>query len=431
MTTANALTESMTGIAATRFRDTALIRALRLAREESPFHRWFYGDHAVDVDSVVDQRSFARHIPVARKADYLRYQELHPGTVRDDVRQLHLTSGTSGVGREVHPRTAHDLAALGTGGAYQYFWAGLAAGEKIMLTIPYSQTMAGPYFQASALAAGLVPVNAFTGSTAERIDMLQRFGCAGMSITPSYLHRMTAEAKRLGIEPKRSGSALRAIFLSGEPYGIEWAESMQEFWSATVHEGWGATQTLGVVMATRTGAIEEHGRGVLHGIGHRCLIEVLDPDGVSVAPGERGEIVVTTLRTRGLPSIRFGMGDSIRLLRDGFFPEFEAGSIGRIDDMIKIKGMNIWPSAVDAAVLRGPVLDYRAIVHTADNGSESVDLQLEIDAAADVDPNLMADIAETIKRTVGISMSISVLPTGTLDEQHFKSRRWTDRRAVR
>lgn len=82
-------------------------------------------------------------------------------------------------------------------------------------------------------------------------------------------------------------------------------------------------------------------------------------------------------------------------------------------------------------MLRVPVLDYRAIVHTADNGSESVDLQLEIDAAADVDPNLMADIAETIKRTVGISMSISVLPTGTLDEQHFKSRRWTDRRAVR
>ncbi|NIL76081.1 AMP-binding protein [Rhodococcus sp. B10] len=429
MLRANSRIETMSEQDARSFVDAAIVRAVRLAAAESPFHRWFYAEHGVDVESVTDAVTFTTSVPVVRKLDYLRFQERFPDAWRADARQIHSTSGTSGVGKELHRRTSHDLASLGTGGAYQYFWAGLRPGEPILFTIPYSQTMAGPYFQATATAAGMVPINGFTGSTVERIEMLTRFGCTGMSITPSYLHRMTAEAKRIGFDPRHDGCALRAILLSGEPYGVEWAIEMQQFWNATVHEGWGATQTLGVVMATRSGAVSGHGRGVLHGIGHRCFIEVLGDDGAPVPPGERGEIVVTTLRTRGTPSIRFGMGDSIKLLRDGFFPEFEAGSIGRTDDMIKVKGMNIWPSAVDAVVLRDPVLDYRATVHTTEQGSETVDLELEV--SGDRHPALCDRIADAVKRDIGISMTVSVLPPGTLGEQHFKSRRWTDRRAVR
>jgi phenylacetate-CoA ligase len=423
--------------------EAAAVAMVHRAAVDSDFYRWFYAQRGVCLADVTDLASLRKLVPTVTKRDFLEYQNLN-SDIPDNARQIHLTSGTSGIGREVHVRTQADLASLGTGGAYEYLWAGLRAGDRIMLTIPYSQTMAGPYFQASCEAAGLVPINAFSGTAADRIQQLVRFQCAGMSITPSYLHRMTVEARRLGFNPVKELASLSALFVSGEPYGTEWGARIEEFWGARLFEGWGATQTLGVVMASceagaiRRSATDGPTRGVLHALDHRILIEVLDDDGEPVEPGERGEIVVTTLRTDGLPCIRFRMGDSIRLLAHDAcdcgrpFTAYEPGSIGRVDDMIKIKGMNVWPSAIDAIVLRPPVIDYVGRVFTDASGREGVRVQAEVpNESAHRHPRLAEELKHEIKTAVGIAMDVELLPAGTIPVQDFKSRRWTDDRAVR
>ncbi|GGM20690.1 phenylacetate--CoA ligase family protein [Dactylosporangium sucinum] len=449
MPVANPVIERMSRADLLGFVERAAVAAVRRAAETSPLHRWRYARTDLRPERLRTLDDVRRHVPTVTKLDLLEFQETLPGGGAEPadptVRQLHLTSGTSGVGREIYPRGSHDLAGLGIPGAYEYLWGGLVPGDRLMLTIPYGQTMAGPYFQETCAAAGLVPINAFAGSTADRLRDLQRFACAGLSGTPSYVHRLTLEAREAGLDPARDLPSLKAIFLSGEPYGPAWAHDVATFWRATVCEGWGATQTLGVAMCTcERGAVrlDEDGtarHALLHGLDHRCWIEVLDPDGNPVGPGETGEIVVTMLRPSAQPTIRFRMADKVQLLEPGScgcgrpLSCYAAGTIGRVDDMMKIRGMNVWPDAIDAVLLRSPVVDYRGRIYSDDRGRESVDVTIALESGTP--PESAAALPErlrhAVKRAVGITVDISVVDVRQMPVQQFKSRRWRDDRAVR
>jgi phenylacetate-CoA ligase len=421
----------------------ATARAVQLigdAYQRVPFYRWFYDRAGLRPGRL---RTLA-DVPFVTKADLLEFQDTAEWQALDqvDVRQFHLTSGTSGAGREFHLRDQEDLAALGTGGAYSLLWAGLHPGDRLLLTIPYSQTMAGPYFQAACEAAAVVPVNGFALDSAKRIDALGTYRCAAISLTPSHLHRLTVLTRQHGIEPARDLPALRSIILSGEPYGLQWAEQMETWWGARVHEGWGATQTMGVAMATcPLGAVVSDPagarRGTLHGLDHRCLIEVLRPGGEPAGPGQYGEVVITTLRVSAMPCIRFRMGDQIRRHPaercdcGRQFSTYLAGSLSRIDDMMKVRGMNIWPAAVDSAVFGvSSVTDYRGRLFTDDDGREQMLLEIEAPPGDALEHLLTA----RVKSMAGITPLIRLLPVGTIGEPTlnttatFKARRWTDQR---
>jgi phenylacetate-CoA ligase len=422
----------------------AVLQKVIEAEATVPFYRWFYARHDLRPDRLESIAEFRERVPTVTKADIVHFQRT-TGALNYDSRsrQLHLTSGTSGAGQEQHVRTQGDLAALGTGGAYEFLWAGLKPGDRVMLTMPYSQTMAGPYFQAACEAAGVVPINGFAATTEDRLAQLYRFECHGLVLTPSHLHRLTQVSQESGRRPSVDLASLHAIFLSGEPYGLEWAASMSHYWGARLYEGWGATQTLGVAMATceagsiKTGASGNLGRGVLHGLDHRCLIEILDPQtGRPVADGDTGEIVVTTFRTSGMPSIRFRMGDQVRRLADSTcdcgrpLSCYEAGTIGRLDDMIKVRGMNVWPSAVDEVVLSAAVADYTGRVFTDENGRESVELSVEPRAPVPDQAGFANELSAAVRKRIGVSVQVKLLEPRSLQEVQFKARRWRDDRVV-
>ncbi|MGH3253973.1 MAG: phenylacetate--CoA ligase family protein [Streptosporangiaceae bacterium] len=447
--TANGLWERASAEAIRTFVTQRLLETIARAYEQVPFYRSFYRAAGLNPARLRTLSDIHRDVPLLSKADLLAFQDGHPlADVRQPgVRQIHLTSGTSGSGREVHLRDSRDLAALGTGGAYAYLWAGLKEGERLLLTIPYSQTMAGPYFQASCEAAHVVPVNGFVLDTEARVQALRSYRCAGLSATPSHLHRLTVVAREAGLKPAADMPSLRSIFLSGEPYGTQWALGMQEFWGARIHEGWGATQTMGVALATcSAGALVMNGgsaaRGTLHGLDHRVFVEVLGQDGGEVEPGGRGEIVISTLRASAMPCIRFRMGDEVRRdPRPGCacgmqFSRYEAGTLRRLDNMIKIRGMNVWPEAVDDAILEmSAVADYRGSVYTDDDGREQVLLEVEILPTGRTG-DLEKALERRVKVAVGITPIVRAVPPGTLADPAgagdgpFKARRWSDHRAA-
>jgi phenylacetate-CoA ligase len=445
-TRANSLWETASRERVTALVDARLLQVLARAYVEVPFYRWFYGQAGVDPRRFRSSDDVRRDLPFVTKADLLAFQDSPEWERLDqrEVRQFHLTSGTSGAGREVHLRDQRDLAAFGTGGGYSFVWAGLRPGDRILLTIPYTQTMAGPYFQAACEAAGVVPVNGFTLDSETRIDALGRYGCAAVSITPSHLHRLTVLAQQQGIEPARDLPRFKAVIMSGESYGVGWARSMEAYWGARLHEGWGATQTLGVAMATcaRGAVVDGPGgpaRGTLHGLDHRCVIEVLDGD-EPAPPGGVGEIVITTLRISAMPCLRFRMGDRVRR-RAGACPcgatfsTYVAASIGRIDDMMKVRGMNVWPAAVDAAIFESTaVADYRGRLLTDDEGREQMELAVELRPGIASPDELQAALRAAVKARVGITPTVRIVTPGGLAEpilagtDTFKARRWTDQR---
>ncbi|WP_170990209.1 AMP-binding protein [Aquamicrobium sp. LC103] len=440
----NPFFETMPRDALDAFVERAVLGQLKAAARDVPFYKWYYARADFDPARLSTLAEFRAAVPSVTKRDFLAFQSEHPDAGFDPrARQVHLTSGTSGVGREVHTRTQHDLAAIGTGGGYEFIWAGMRPGDRVMLTMPYSQTMAGPYFQGSCEAAGVVPINAFAADTTERLEQLYRFRCAGLVATPSYVHRLTIAAREAGRTPAKDLPELRAIFVSGEAYGLEWAAETMAFWGAQIAEGWGATQTLGVAMASAGSGAVEIGpdgtprRGRLYGIDHRCYIEVLEPGtDTPVSAGEYGEIVVTTLRTYGLPCIRFRMGDRVRLLEPSGavqrpFSAYEAGSITRVDDMIKMRGMNIWPSAVDEIVIGGPVSDYSGRIYTDTGGREAIELRVELADSVERPDEFASGLSRKLKEKVGVKMDVVLIEKGSIGEVQFKAQRWRDERAVR
>ena len=445
-TRANSLWETASRERVAALVGARLLQVVARAYDEVPFYGWFYQQAGVDPRRFTSSDDVRRDLPFVTKADLLAFQNSPQWERLDqrEVRQFHLTSGTSGAGREVHLRDQRDLAAFGTGGGYSFVWAGLRPGDRILLTIPYTQTMAGPYFQAACEAAGVVPVNGFTLDSETRIDALGRYGCAAVSITPSHLHRLTVLAQQQGLEPVRDLPRFRAVIMSGESYGIEWARSMEAYWGARLHEGWGATQTLGVAMATcARGAVVDGpagpARGTLHGLDHRCVIEVLDGD-KPVQPDGAGEIVITALRMSAMPCLRFRMGDQVRRRAPACAcgatsSTYVAASIGRIDDMMKVRGMNVWPSAVNAAVFESSaVADYRGRLYTDEEGREQMELAVELRPGAAGLDTVAAALRAAMKTRVGITPQMRIVPPGGLAEPilaaagTFKARRWSDER---
>jgi phenylacetate-CoA ligase len=219
---------------------------------------------------------------------------------------------------------------------------------------------------------------------------------------------------------------------------------MEAYWGARLYEGWGATQTLGVAMATcaRGAIVDGPGgptRGTLHGLDHRCVIEVLDGD-EPAGPSGAGEIVITTLRMSAMPCLRFRMGDRIRRRADACAcgatsSTYVAASIRRIDDMMKVRGMNVWPTAVDAVVFESTaVADYRGRLFTDDEGREQMELAVELRPDVASTGELQAALRTTVKARVGITPKVRIVTPGGLAEPilaatgTFKARRWTDQR---
>jgi phenylacetate-CoA ligase len=187
------------------------------------------------------------------------------------------------------------------------------------------------------------------------------------------------------------------------------------------------------------GVLDSGQRGHLHIDQRRNFVEILDPDTLDpVEPGDEGEVVLTSLFREAFPVIRFRTRDRVRLHatpcacgRTG--PSLVAGSASRYDDMIKIRGQNLYPAAVDDIVLGHPdVEEYQARVFLNERGEEQVTLQLEWRPdrapAVDEERGQLDAIEREIRDNVNIRMSIMAVPPMTLLRYDFKVRRWTDDR---
>lgn len=424
-----------------------LLALLDRVAQRNDFYRRRFAEHGVKPDQIRSVGDFSRRVPTLSKQDLLNDQGERPpyGTRLDlspsELAFTCLTSGTTGLGQEVHPITFHDVEELADGFCYKFHWDGVRPGDRAYTMWPIGLQIAGlavpRAFQKYGVDSYLVP----TLDASRKLETMRRFPPSYIVTVPAYLTRLTVLCQQMGIDPRRDFPDLRAIDATTQAYTLDWAREMEEFWGAPLTEMFGASQSVpGIMFCCERGVHHEGRRGMLHAMEHRLLFEVIDPEtGLHVRSGEEGELVVTTLTRAVAPTIRFRMGD--RVIYQAHtecpcgrpFAGIQAGTVARYDDMIKIKGQNVWPEAVDAAVFGFPeVEEYKATVFIDADGRETVGVQYEVKRTAQLSDAdraaLPAKLQARVRDKVGVTMQFTEAPRDSLPRYEFKTRRWTDER---
>ena len=323
------------------------------------------------------------------------------------------------------PLTAGDLDNWVTTSARSYAASGISAGQRIVTT--YN---AGPFAAGAALAAfdhiGLCHIPFGTGNSERLLTAIERLRPEAAVLTPSYAAHLVELAEEGGVD--LAGSSVERVLVAGEPGGGE------EAFRARLEGGWGAsvTEAMGVgdIGVSLFGECEEQdgmhigARGFVH-------VELIDPEtGVAVSPEDEasGELVLTHLQHRAAPLLRFRTHDHVQV-RTSSCPCGRTGPrlrcIGRTDDMLIVRGVNVFPSAVREVVSAfGPDVSGHILVRPATPGVKQepplpISVELARDARAD---EALADaIRDRLRAVLVVQTRVELVPWGTLRRSEYKS----------
>lgn len=417
---------------------------------------WVYGkteffrnrlkEAKVTPDDIKTWDDFRNRIPFISKKDLVKDQGKNPpfGTrlcvPRKELRGMHITSGTSGQGQEVYGLTQNDLVYCGQGYGASLYSMGVRKGDLVAHFFPIA-TMAGGLASIEGLKAiEAHPMFLAFFDTKSKIGHMVKYNPECLLTTPAYLSRITVLCEEMGIEPKKTFTNLRIITLSTENFPRQWAEKMQGTWGATIHDCYGSSQIgTNYGYTCEPGSASEGKESFYHLAEHLALVEVLNPEtNEPVQYGEEGEPVVTTFSREASPLLRFRSSDKVRLLP----PEpcdcgrtshrWEIGNISRYDDMIKMKGINVWPAAINDVIFSYPEIDeYNGRVFIDTKGVEHIKITFEFKYSV-TDENLkkhiLSELPGKMRDKIGLNIDFNAVPYGTIERFEYKTRRWTDER---
>jgi phenylacetate-CoA ligase len=342
----------------------------------------------------------------------------------DEIVRIYSTSGTTGTPSYV-PLTAADLDNWVTASARSYGASGIATGQRIVST--YN---AGPFVAGAALAAfdriGLCHIPVGTGNTGRLMQALELLRPDAVVLTPSYAAFLVEWAVERDVDLR--GSSVTRVLVAGEPGGGE------PPFRAKLEDGWGAkvTEAMGVgdIGVSLWGECEEQdgmhlgSRGFVHA-------ELIDPEtGIALEPddGATGELVLTHLRHRAAPLLRFRTRDHVEV-RTGPCRCGRTGPrircIGRTDDMLIVRGVNVFPSAVREVVgAFAPDVSGNVLVRPQAPGVKQeppLPVDVELARGATPDDALANTIRERIRDVLVVQTRVELVPWGSLQRSEYKS----------
>lgn len=418
---------------------------LERAYHRSPFYRALFDRAGVKPDDFKTREDIQR-FPSIDKQDLIADQDTAPPfgyrvcVPFEEVRRINLTSGTSGMGQEVHCHEEDAIWAANASTAAHFAAIGMTPGDISALLYPLA-TMTGGMLSYEALRVfGATPLPLAVFNTKQKIEMMRRFPIRHVLTTPAYLTRITSILMDQGLNPRDAFPDLKGITLSTEPFSVAWALRMETLWGTTLHDIYGSTQlNLNYAVTCKYGVVPNGQYGHYHLADYFALVEVLDPKTQRpVEYGEWGEPVVTTFSRKAMPLVRFRSNDRVRVLPGEAcdcgrtaLSLWEVGTISRYDDMIKIKATNVWPQTVDEAVFSFKEIDeYNGRVYIDSTGQEISKVSVEFlnDVENILREKILKQLKEKIKENTQVNMIVEEVPYGTIPRFEYKVRRWTDER---
>jgi phenylacetate-CoA ligase len=353
------------------------------------------------------------------------------------IRHVVETSGTSGMGREIYALDEVDEGHIFRAEAVGFHWAGVRPGSKVFMTMPIGVTAAGLWYYGGLrlLGANVFSVGAYP--TERKVAILRRYGADVVIGTPTYVQRLALACEAEGVDPASLG--VRSLVVAGETYTLSWALAIQARWGATLYEQYGCTERA-FAWTPPGGVVRDNVLGVLRFPAEFAYTEIVDPaSGKHAKSGETGELIITPLFASASPLLRFATRDRVEFVAAGDGPDdrplpgIRAGGIQRYDDMLKIKGVNVWPASFDQTVFGvAGVLNYQGLVKRDAEGVERVEITIECEPQRRVD--VPPQVKEAVRRALGLGVSVSTVDPGDLTravpEGFVKMRRWRDLRSA-
>ena len=419
-----------------------LQKQLHYVYENLPFYRTHYDKHGFHPEQVKKLDDFAKRVPVITKNMLREDQENHPpfgryaGCEAADIVRVHGSSGTSGK-PTLYAYSRTDWNYIAGVMAQGLYTCGVRRDDVVQLATVFSLFMGGwgALLGAERLGATAFPLGA--GETERQLELMYRIGSTVLIATPTYALHMLETARSLGYDTAKS--PLRLGLFIGEP-GSSVPGTRQ-----ALERGWGikvrdmATTSEMTPWATNAECDEAGGPHVMQ---DEVWTEIVAKDDCTrVLPdGESGALVYTHLKRRSQPMIRFYAGDESHMVYEPCrcgrtYPRLPAGVYGRLDDMLLIRGANIYPSQVQRSLLQvpGTSVEFK-IVLEKQGALDHATVLVERDPSVTVtnidhfDAGLKERVRHKLKNDTGVNFEVDILPPNTLERALSKAKRIDDRR---
>lgn len=400
---------------------------IRVAFEHVPYYRERFLRAGISSPALTHLDDI-RRLPLLEKSEL---RESYPfrmlAVPREKVVRLHASSGTTGKPTVVG-HTAGDID----------IWAGLMArclvaggvrrGDIVHNAYYYGLFTGGfgIHYGAERLGCSVTPVSG--GNTERQVMLLRDFGAHVLAATPSYALNIAETAERLGVD--LAGGPLATGLFGGEPCSAALRAELERRLGLRVAEQYGLSEVMGPGVAGE--CTEQAG---LHGWEDHFLFEIIDPASGEPQPmGATGELVITTLTRQAQPMIRYRTRDITRLTDEpcacGRSHVRIERILGRDDDMLIIRGVNIYPSQIEAVLVGFPgIAPHYQLLVTRDGILDRLCIQAELAPGAGFErPALARDIAHHVKSLCGVNCDVEVLEPGVLPRSEGKAVRVRDQR---
>ena len=392
-------------------------------KDRSPFYaKKFEG---IDLSDVQTQADF-KALPFSEKADLRDAYPLGLAAVPEsEIVRIHSSSGTTGT-PVIIPYTQQDVIDWAVQFARCYEMAGITKDDRIQITPGYGLWTAGIGFQLGAERLGAMAVPMGPGNTDKQIRFMKDMQSTVLCATSSYALLLAEEIAKRGVRDELN---LKRAVIGSERWGHKMRQRIANELGVKIYDIYGLTEVYGPGI----GVSCDYECG-MHVWDDYCYFEIVDPKTGKVLPdGEIGELVITTLRKEGAPLVRYRTHDLSRIIPG----ECECGSpfpridtlIGRTDDMVKVKGVNIFPAQIEEIIkfTDGASSEYQVMIDHLE-GKDIMTVFFETDASVEDREQIERNMESIFKGKLGMTPNAKAVAIGELPRSEKKTQRIFDNR---
>lgn len=397
----------------------------------SPFYKRRFEENHLSPDDIKSLDDLKR-IPFTTKQDL---RDTYPFGIASEPLEhcvrLHSSSGTTG-NPTVILHTQKDLDQWANAVARCLWMVGLRPSDVFQNSSGYGMFTGGLGFQYGAERLGMLTVPAAAGNTKRQIKFITDFGTTVVHAIPSYATRLFEVMQEMGIDPRKD-TRLHTLIIGAEPHSEEQRRRIEEMLGVKAYNSFGMSEMCGPGVAFE--CKEQNG---LHIWEDYYIVEIVNPETLEPVPdGEVGELVLTTINREAMPLLRYRTRDLTRILPGdcpcGRHHKRLDRMKGRSDDMIILKGVNIFPIQIEQILMQFKELstDYLITLDTLESNDEMT-VEVELNQMFTDDYGrlqaLMKDITRRLKDEILVTPRVKLVPKGTLPKSDGKAVRVKDLR---
>ncbi|WP_048152316.1 phenylacetate--CoA ligase family protein [Methanolacinia paynteri] len=384
--------------------------------------------HPDDIRSLDD----VKKLPFMYKSDL---RDNYPDKIftasQDELVRYHVSSGTTGKPTVVG-YTRNDLEIWTTSLARALTGCGIGRGDVMQVSYGYGLFTGGLGLHYGAERVGATVVPTSVGNTERQIELMQDLRVTAIASTPSYLVHIGEVADKMGVSIDKD-TDLRTAVLGAEPWSVQMKKHIEDKMGITAHNIFGTSEMSGPMFCD---CAEQNG---IHIWGDIAYTEIVDPDtGEQLQPGEKGELVMTILQKEALPMIRYRVGDITSMNTEvcacgRTHPRIDRLQ-GRVDDMLIIRGINVFPSQVEHALLGIPEVSGHFMIIVDRKGAlDEMLVQVEMNPEAFSDKvedinEIRRNVSHVLRNSLNVSVGVELAAPGSLPRFEGKAKRVIDRR---